>query len=329
MGLLALAACLSAGCLRLSFVYTVSSSGETQLRASLELPPEEISQTEFGELASVLSHNFPNTLAALKNMLAEHENAAELLAYLEQVTHEVGDPTQIEDGWTHLSAVVGSPGIAPVELQGLELDMLTSVLEPPWDSFSQVGDLMKLEQTDAGWQFKVDVGAQGNALLANFGLLESSLRDTDQQLGQDHLTDLAITYTVTLPGSLETTTGKVTDTGAGSTTVSWQLFPVVAGEPYLQQGMILETALQGTTPTTAPPDTTPATSTGSNGFPLWLALVLAGVGVLLVLTLLPARYRRRWLTGDFSGSKLKTGVFEEGEEISMADPASQTAREPD
>ena len=237
-----------------------------------------MSQTEFDRLARVLSHNFPNTLATLKNTLAEDEDAAELLAYLEQITHAVGEPTKLEDGWTHLSAMVESPGIAPVELQGFELDMFTSVLEPPWNSFSQAGNLIAVEQTDAGWRFSLDVGAQGNELLTNFRLLESNLRDADEQLGQNLLADLAVNYTVTLPGSLKTTTGNTITTSADSTTVSWRLFPIADEEPYLRQGMVLETIV--------PP-------TGSSGFPLWLGLVLAGVGVLLALALLPSRYRRR------------------------------------
>ena len=317
VGLLALAACLSAGCLRLHFVYAVSDSDNIQLRASLELPPQEMSQAEFDELAGVLAHNFPNTLATLKSTLAEHDNAAELLAYLEQVTYEIGEPTQIEDDWTHLSAAVSSPGITPVELQGLELDMLTSVLEPPWDSFSQAGDLIAVEQTEAGWRLKLDIGTQGNELLTRFRLLERSLRNADEQLDQNLLDNLAVTYTVTLPGALKATTGEIVTTSADATTVSWQLFPITAVEPYLTQGMILETSL---------PDTA---ETSSSGFPLWLGLVLAGIGVLLVLTLLPNRYRRRWLVGDFSGSKLEAEVVAGGEEISLAGPASQVASEPD
>ena len=294
--------------MRLSFIYTVSNSDEAQLRASLEMPPEEMTQADFEDLAYKLEHNFPNILENLANTLAQQDNAAELLAYLEQITYKISEPTLVEDDWTQLTAEISLPGVPPAELHGLELDMLTSVLKPPWDKFSQVGDLAEIQPTDAGWQFKLDVGSQGNALLDNFKQVESSL---SKDMDEHQLADLAVTYTITLPGSLETTTGKVIATGAGSTTVSWQLFPVADQEPYLQQGMVLET------------------STSSGEFPLWLGLVLAGVGVLLVLTLLPSRYRRRWLTGDFSGSKLETGVYEEGEEISMADPAIPTAREPD
>ena len=253
-----------------------------------------------------MARNLPQYLEAAKDAVSGQENAAELLAYLDQVTFEITEPSQTEDGWERVTVIVRSESSAPAELQKFVLVMAEAGLseEETWELSSESSNQPELEKTETGWLFKLERDPDDIAELGMSMEQVEALVGTTSDIINDYLT---ITYTVTLPGSLETTNGEIVAAYGSSTTASWQLLSSDDGESSLLQSIVLET------------------STSSKGLPLWLILTLAGIVVLLTLTLLPRRYQPRlqmMLGGDKAASPATAAA--PAEETASANPVFGT-----
>ncbi len=281
LALAALVALVSVGCFRLTHSLSVLNSSEVEIKVTGLLDPE------FFPVAQQLEQLEINTRRSLADDLSEerrrwsgHQDADRLLDYLDQISLEVATFTDASSadasGWIGVELSAVSPRMVPEDLVGIETRLFSRSVVPDLGNMLELGDVTQLSQTSGGWEFRLDLLDEHELslselselpeALAAFGTMAELLSLTE---GLDDENYPEVFFSVTLPGELERSTADDVVTRDGFTTASWQIFPLDNVLIFLGEGLVLETTVD------------------EGGFPLWLLLVLVGLGVLLLLVLVP------------------------------------------
>ncbi len=285
LALLVLVALASTGCFRFTYSIGVLNSEEAETKLSASLDPasfpfgDQLEGLRLGTNGALLE-----SLSARRSEYVNHENAAELLEYLDNISLSF-DAYIEEDGWIGMELSASSPVATPEDLRGIEAQIFDDATNFAVRDFFSFQNSAVLEETGSGWSFSLDFAGE---ILEDLVDLPETLKDLGalaelvedrRSAGGDSFDDPELFFSVTLPGNLKTTTAEDVVTADGFTTATWQVFPLANLTPYLAEGIVLET------------------STGNDDFPIWLIFVLAGVAVVLLGVLTPRKFIRKLFKG--------------------------------
>lgn len=300
LALAAMVALVSVGCFRLTHSLSVLNSNEVEIKATGLLDPE------FFPLAEQLEQLEINTRRSLADDLneerrrwSEHQDADRLLSYLDQISFGVSTSTDAS-GWIGVELSAVSPRVVPEGLVGIETRLFGRSVVPDLGNFLELGDVTMLSQTSNGWEFRLDLLGERELSLSDlsdlselpealsaFGTM-AELLELTEGLGEANYPE--VFFSVTLPGELERTTADDVVSQGGFTTASWQIFPLDNVLVFLGEGLVLETTVD------------------EGGFPLWLLLVLVGLGILLLLVLVPRSLFRKLAAGWSAAAGTEVGA---------------------
>lgn len=296
--LLILTALLASGCFRITYLFSVLDSEETETKITTTLEPEAFPNLfrDSDLIRDNTDRAFLDNLSLFRSQILSLDNAIEILGYLDALSLETMSYLD-ENGWLVFEFDANSPILVPENLSNFLAEILSSSISPSLRELLNLGSLAELTETGGGWEYSlnplkivlessIDFGIfsdspeqQGNSGQNFLQLLADFSQFLDEQELDEGATAPAIFFSVRLPGELVSTNAPDAVTEDGYTTATWQILPLENLQTLLIEGIVLET------------------STSDNSFPVWLILVLVAIAIVLVLVLVPRKYLRQLFVG--------------------------------